>query len=108
MHGAGGEQMGQVIEAGTPRLCRYSAKIPRASGRLFSVIIGLALGFTYLTLAASPAQARIAAAIVVDEETGRVVQAINPDLPHSPASLTKLMTAYLVFEAIEKGRLKLD
>ena len=56
---------------------------------------------------ASPAQARYAA-IVIDAENGRVLHAVNPDTKKYPASLTKMMTLYLVFEALESGRLKLD
>ena len=71
--GAGGEQMGQVVEAGVPCLRKYSAGIPRRHGRFLSVVISLVLGFTYFALEAVPAQARIAAAIVIDEDSGKVV-----------------------------------
>ncbi len=48
------------------------------------------------------------AAIVIDHRTGQELFAKNPDLPVPPASMSKLMTALLVFEEIEAGRLKLD
>ena len=47
------------------------------------------------------------ASIVIDADTGRVLHATNPDTRNYPASLTKMMTLYLVFEAIESGQLKL-
>lgn len=47
-------------------------------------------------------------AIVVDAATGRVLYAQAPDAPRYPASLTKLMTLYLTFNALDSGRLKLD
>lgn len=48
------------------------------------------------------------AAIVVDGNSGRTLYARNEhDLRH-PASVTKVMTLYLLFEQIEKGRLRLD
>ncbi len=47
------------------------------------------------------------AAIVVDAKTGEVLHAVEPDTQSYPASLTKMMTLYLVFEAIDSGRLKL-
>ena len=47
-------------------------------------------------------------ALVFDMDTGRVLLAEEPGRRWYPASLTKLMTAYLVFNAIEKGRLRLD
>ena len=48
------------------------------------------------------------ASIVLDADTGRVLHATNPDTRNYPASLTKMMTLYLVFEAIESGQLKLQ
>ena len=46
--------------------------------------------------------------IVIDAETGTVISETNADAPHYPASLTKMMTLYLIFEALDKGRIKLD
>ena len=46
--------------------------------------------------------------IVIDAETGTVVSESNADLQHYPASLTKMMTLYLIFEALDKGRIQLD
>ena len=48
------------------------------------------------------------ASIVVDGNTGQVLQATNPDATRHPASLTKIMTLYLLFERLEAGKLKLD
>jgi D-alanyl-D-alanine carboxypeptidase len=45
------------------------------------------------------------AAFVVDANSGRVLDAANADAQRFPASLTKMMTLYLVFEQIEAGRL---
>ena len=47
------------------------------------------------------------ASIVVDASTGRVLEAHNTGVRTYPASLTKLMTLYLVFSALEHGKLKL-
>lgn len=44
----------------------------------------------------------------LDANSGQVIAAQNVDERIEPASLTKLMTAYLVFEALEAGRLSLD
>ena len=49
-----------------------------------------------------------ASSIVVDAESGQIIYGDNIDLERDPASLTKVMTAYLVFEAIEKGKISLD
>jgi D-alanyl-D-alanine carboxypeptidase len=43
------------------------------------------------------------ASLVIDTTNSRILHAINADAPRSPASLTKLMTLYLTFEAINKG-----
>ncbi|MGH8611207.1 MAG: D-alanyl-D-alanine carboxypeptidase family protein [Gammaproteobacteria bacterium] len=48
------------------------------------------------------------AAVVVDAQTGRVLREVNADKRNYPASLTKMMTLYLVFEALEDGRLLLE
>jgi len=46
------------------------------------------------------------AALVVDANSGRILHASNADAQRYPASLTKLMTLFLVFEQMEAGRLK--
>jgi len=48
------------------------------------------------------------AAIVVDANTGAVLHSSNPDSPRHPASLTKIMTLYLLFERLEAGKIKLS
>jgi D-alanyl-D-alanine carboxypeptidase len=45
--------------------------------------------------------------IVVDANSGAVMQATNADDPRHPASLTKIMTLYLLFERLEQGKIKL-
>lgn len=47
-------------------------------------------------------------AILMDANTGTVLYSLNKDTPLPPASVTKIMTLLLVFEAIEKGNLKYD
>jgi D-alanyl-D-alanine carboxypeptidase len=48
------------------------------------------------------------AGIVVDAKTGNVLYSENADRLQYPASLTKMMTLYLTFEALEQGRIRLD
>ena len=48
------------------------------------------------------------ASIVVDGNTGKVLQESNPDAPRHPASLTKIMTLYLLFERLDLHKIKLD
>lgn len=75
----------------------------------------LCLALTLLTLvsaiAVSPAWARGGnpryAALVMDAETGMILHQSNPDKSLHPASLVKMMTLLMVFEAIESGQLRL-
>ena len=46
--------------------------------------------------------------IVVDANSGAVLQATNADSPRHPASLTKVMTLYLLFERLEAGKIKMS
>src|SRR5215468_12711694 len=48
------------------------------------------------------------ASIVVDGNSGKVLEATNPDGLRHPASLTKIMTLYLLFERLESGKMKLE
>src|SRR5579863_4772282 len=48
------------------------------------------------------------ASIVVDGNTGAVLEESNPDALRHPASLTKVMTLYLLFERLDAGTLRLD
>jgi len=48
------------------------------------------------------------AAIVVDDNTDQTIYEVNADEPRHPASLTKIMTLYMLFEQLEAGKLKLD
>ena len=41
--------------------------------------------------------------IVIDVNSGQLLAASNPDQKVEPASLTKIMTAYVVFNALEKS-----
>jgi len=47
-------------------------------------------------------------AIVVDAKTGKTLYAQYPDAKRHPASLTKMMTLYLLFEALDEGKASLD
>ncbi|HAD85855.1 MAG TPA: D-alanyl-D-alanine carboxypeptidase [Rhodospirillaceae bacterium] len=56
-----------------------------------------------LAVQARPAEAKYAS-FVMDADTGEVLHAVNADTRNYPASLTKMMTLYKVFEALESGR----
>ena len=46
--------------------------------------------------------------IIVDGNSGATLTATSPDASRHPASLTKIMTLYLLFERLEAGKMKLD
>jgi len=70
------------------------------------VCLGLAAASTLAWPAAAAPPPRYAA-FLVDANTREVLYANAPDELRHPASLTKMMTLYLVFDALESGRLKI-
>jgi D-alanyl-D-alanine carboxypeptidase len=95
----------------------------RASVRneVFPGVVGLLLVAASLAIPSDGADARYAhlsahaggysppsSSIVVDGNTGKVLQESNPDAPRHPASLTKIMTLYLLFERLGVHKIKLD
>ena len=46
--------------------------------------------------------------LVVDSKTGYEIAALNADAPLAPASLTKIMTTYVVFSALRQGQITLQ
>ena len=56
----------------------------------------------------APRAAHAEALLVVEADTGKVLQAENATYPWYPASVTKLMTAYVALKAVKEGRLQLD
>ncbi len=71
------------------------------------LVRGAALAFA-LTLFAPLAKAQEYAAYVMDARNGKALHQVNADKPLHPASLTKMMTLYVVFDEIRRGRLSLD
>src|SRR5215213_9442855 len=65
------------------------------------IVLGAALSL-------APRLAHAEALLVVDADTGKVLEAQNATHPWYPASVTKLMTAYVTLKAIKEGRLTLD
>lgn len=73
----------------------------------FPALIGLALFFC-VVVAAAPLRAAPYAAMVMDARTGEVLHSRNADTRLHPASLTKMMTLYIAFEAVRLGEIGLD
>src|SRR5947208_10685157 len=66
--------------------------------------VGIACAATSL----APSRAGAEALLVIEAESGRVLFAQNAGYPWYPASVTKLMTAYVTLRAVKEGRLNLD
>ncbi len=75
-------------------------------GRVAILLLFVAFNLTVL-FPAGEARARYAS-IVIDAGTGEVLHQTNADTRNYPASLTKMMTLYLAFEALDNGRLRMD
>lgn len=72
-----------------------------------NISIFIASLFVFLFASTDPTFARYAS-IIVDAKTGKVLHASSPDRKRYPASLTKMMTLYMVFDALERKKLTLN
>ncbi|MFC4811827.1 D-alanyl-D-alanine carboxypeptidase family protein [Paenibacillus sp. GCM10023250] len=94
----------------------------RKKGRVLFVptICATAIAFMLTTTIGSPAAhadeyivtpnplgLEVRSAVLIDADTGQVLYSVDADTPHPPASMTKLMTEYLVLEEISAGRLSM-
>ena len=92
-----------------PSQPHQEARLPLMLRFALSLMVTLAAAALLAAAGALPARADSEfASIVVDADTGAVVSAEQATRRWHPASLTKLMTLYLVFDAIENGTLALD
>lgn len=82
----------------------------RKTGTVSRISKNVRLGLMILLAWAMPMAATAApfAAFVMDARTGQEIYAQNADTRLHPASLTKMMTLYLAFNAIERGQVRLD
>jgi D-alanyl-D-alanine carboxypeptidase len=83
----------------------------------FSVFATLLLAIMALTAMTDSAEARRRkrggysppyASIVIDVNSGKMLEGTNPDAPRFPASVTKVMTLYMLFEQMERGKFRPD
>lgn len=82
------------------------------SKRLSCVLLILFFAYTTGTFAQMPTPSPpiigAKSYLVIDATTGEEIASLDPDTPLAPASLTKIMTTYVVFKALEQGQLSLD
>lgn len=92
-------------------MCRYRYKKKSKGRKLISVVLLiLMIAWSPFTVwaAGQPPEVGSSAAIVMEASTGAVIYEKNPDERRSPASITKIMTLILIFDALEEGKLTLD
>jgi D-alanyl-D-alanine carboxypeptidase len=79
----------------------------RVNGFIFVnlLVAFAAIGFIFGSV---PAWAKTESYIIIEAETGAALAEHNADAQTYPASLTKMMTLYLLFESIEQGKVTLD
>lgn len=78
-------------------------------GRRLAVLLVVAVAALWTGFGgAGNAEARQYASVVLDADSGRVILDQNSSARTYPASLTKIMTLYLVFDAVKAGRLNFD
>jgi D-alanyl-D-alanine carboxypeptidase len=86
---------------------------PSRSGQLWRIrgiaVLAIGVALTLAVTAIRPALAGpVNSAIVIDVTSGETLLQSNADALTYPASLTKMMTLYLLFESLQKGNVKLD
>ena len=80
----------------------------RGVGRHYRVgFIPALFGLILAAISAAPVRALESSSIVIDEATGQVLHGYRVDVAHAPASLTKMMTLFLAFEALERHQIRL-
>ena len=72
------------------------------------ILVTIVLGLIWLATAMPAQAASKYAALILDADTGTVLFERHAKAERHPASLTKIMTLYLLFDAIEDGRVKLS
>jgi D-alanyl-D-alanine carboxypeptidase len=84
----------------------------RRRRRRFVLLAAAMLAGSGVASLVSPARAQVGSyrysSIVVDDASGKVTEAVNADALRYPASLTKLMTLYMAFEAMRDHRITLN
>ncbi|HLG90319.1 MAG TPA: D-alanyl-D-alanine carboxypeptidase [Alphaproteobacteria bacterium] len=91
------------MDVGAHGTGRFFPRLPGHTGRAILSCLLVICAFL-----AAPAARAIDGSIVIDADTNTVISEDHPDRLLHPASMSKLMTLYLTFEALEQGRLTLQ
>lgn len=93
--------MAPLVNIRTRTILLHSTLSHRAARRLLCLVTAVGLVSSATAASANPK-------MIIDANTGRVIAHQDAFLKWYPASLTKLMTAYVTFRALKSGRLSLD
>lgn len=74
----------------------------------WAIVIGIVFGLNPNNIAAKTLKTSASSAIIVDVNTGKILYDKDADEPLPPASMTKMMTEYIVLEKIDQGELSWD
>lgn len=85
-----------------------SSSLARLCGLIFLSWSLLVQGAFAQARLPEPPEVAVRSFLVLDVTTNQILASREPDMEVEPASLTKLMTAYLVFDALRAGRLRMD
>lgn len=88
--------------------CNVIPEAHRADVVVLRLLKSVRLGLLFLLISMGPIAAAPYAAMVMDARTGEILHSRNADTRLHPASLTKMMTLYVVFEAVRRGEISLD
>lgn len=78
------------------------------NSKFLQLLLVAAFSVSFAANADAATRKRSISSIVVDAASGKVISSSNADERRYPASLTKLMTLYITFDALDKGKLKLS
>ena len=88
-------------------MIRAAAGRPLCKPSRQNAVLTAVIAAAGLMLCAPQAALARYAAMVIDAQTGQALHSVNPDTRNYPASLVKMMTLYMVFDALERGKLQM-
>ncbi len=81
--------------------------IPLSYRAIFFLFLSVIVLLPAMMLGVKPAQAKYAS-LIMDATTGKILYSVNAETRNYPASLTKMMTLYMVFDALDSGKITMN
>ncbi|MCR5704848.1 MAG: D-alanyl-D-alanine carboxypeptidase [Eubacterium sp.] len=76
--------------------------------RILSIFLMISLVMSETVLGENEAKIQSDYYVLMEADSGKIIEAKNENETRSPASITKIMTTLLIFDAIKEGKIKLD